>query len=104
LKPKRNELEKKRKSLLIETTGEIEVTLEQVKMCPGELQVTKELLHLRLFQLALPEEQKTFPLCLETRPLGEQSLGIDLETKQKKQHNQRKEEENKRKDEMKMTK
>jgi hypothetical protein len=104
LQAKPKELEEKRKSLLVETHRKLEVTLDQQRMCPGELEVTKEWLHLPLLQLALTKDEETFPHCLEKRAKGEQSLRLDFETKRKEQDNQRKEEEKTRKNEMKMTK
>lgn len=101
---KRKELEEKRKSLLAETQGEQQVTLDERKMGPGELDVTKELLSLPLLQLARTTDEKSFPPCLETTRKGEQSRCLGFETKRKEQDNQRKEEEKKRKNQMKMTK
>ena len=100
----RKELEEKRKSLLAETHGEVEVTLGELKMSPGEMQVTKELLNLPLLQLALTKDENSFPLSLGTTAQGEQSLCTGFETERKEQDNQRKEEEKKRKSQMKMTK
>ena len=104
LQGKRKEFEEKGNSLLAETQGELEVTLDEQKMCLGELEVTKELLSLPLLQLAVTKDEKTFPLSLETKAKGEQSRCLDFETKRKEQDNQRKEEEKKRKNQMKMTK
>ena len=39
MEAKRKELEEKRKPLLVETQGELEVTLEEEKMSPGELEL-----------------------------------------------------------------
>ena len=80
------------------------MTLDELKMRPGELEVTEELLNLPLFPLAVTKDEKTFPLSLETKALGEQSRCLDFERKRKERDNQRKEEEKKRKYQMKMTK
>jgi hypothetical protein len=104
LEAKRKELEEKPKFLLAQTQGKLEVTLGQEKMCPGKLEVTKELPNPPLFQLVVTNDDKTLPLCLEAKPLGEQSWCLDLETKRKEQDDQRKEEEKKRKYQMKVTK
>ena len=66
--------------------------------------MTKELLNLPLLQLGVTKDEKTPPLCLETKALGKRSLCLAFETKRKEQDNQRKEEEKKRKAQMKMTK
>jgi hypothetical protein len=104
LETKRKKLEEKRKSLLVETQDELELALDGRKICPGELEVTKERLNLPLLQQFVTKDEKPFPRCLETKALGEQSLCLDFETKRKQQHDHRKEEEKKRKCQMKMTK
>jgi hypothetical protein len=104
LETKRKKLEEKRKSLLVETQDELQPALDRQKMCPGELEPTKEWLNLPLLQQSVTKDEKPFPLCLETTALGEQSSCLDFETKRKERHDHRKEEEKKRKCQMKMTK
>jgi hypothetical protein len=104
LEAKRKKLEKKRKSLLIDTQDKLKLALDQRKMCPGELELTKELLNLPLRQLSVTKDEKTLPLCLETNTLGEQSRWLDFETKRKQPHDQREDEEKERKCQMKVTK
>ena len=104
LETKRKKLEEKRTSLLVETQDELKLALDRQKMGPGELELTKEWLNLPLLQQSVTKDEEPFPLCLETKALGEQSSCLDFETKWKEQDNQRKEEEKRRKYLMKMTK
>ena len=97
LETKRKKLEEKRKSLLVETQDELELALDRQKMCPGELEPTKEWLKLPLLRQSVTKDEKPFPLCLETKALGEQSSCLDFETKRKQRHEHWKEEEKKRK-------
>lgn len=76
----------------------------QQRTCAGKPMVTKELLNLPLFQLALTKDEKTLPLCLEENRRGEPSARLVFQTEQKEQIAQRKEEERKRKGDLEMTK
>jgi hypothetical protein len=104
LEAKRKGFEAKRKSLLAGAQGDLEMTLEQETKRRGELEATKELLNLPLFDLARRKDDEILPLSLETKPLGEQSWCLDFETKRKEEDDRRKEQERKRKDQLKMTK
>jgi hypothetical protein len=57
LETKRKKLEEKRKSLLVETQDELELVLDRQKMCPGELELTKELLNFPLFQQSVTKDE-----------------------------------------------
>jgi hypothetical protein len=85
LETKRKKLEEKRTSLLVETQDELEPALDRQKMCPAELELTKEWLNLPLLQQSVTKDEEPFPLCLETKALGEQSSCLDFETKRKHQ-------------------